>query len=64
VRLGSVGYTATVKEKGNRFHARVQGADDREREGIVSVNPRGFGFVSSVASEEDLYVSEERGDAR
>jgi ribonuclease R len=31
-----------------------------DREGIVSVNPRGFGFVTSVGATEDLYVPEER----
>jgi ribonuclease R len=30
------------------------------RQGILSVNARGFGFVSSVGFDDDLYVSEER----
>src|SRR5688500_536141 len=31
-----------------------------EREGILSVNPRGFGFVTSVGFDDDLYISEDR----
>jgi ribonuclease R len=31
-----------------------------EREGILSVNPRGFGFVTSAGFQDDLYVSEDR----
>jgi ribonuclease R len=51
---------AIVKEKGDRFRMRTQGSDGREREGILSVNPRGFGFVSGGASAEDLYIPEDR----
>jgi ribonuclease R len=31
-----------------------------ERQGVLTVNPRGFGFVASVGFEDDLYVSEDR----
>jgi len=31
-----------------------------ERQGALSVNPRGFGFVSSAGFDDDLYISEER----
>ena len=31
-----------------------------EREGVLSVNPRGFGFVTSAGFEDDLYISEDR----
>src|SRR6188508_1767978 len=31
-----------------------------EREGFLSVNPRGFGFVSSAGFDDDLYISEDR----
>jgi ribonuclease R len=31
-----------------------------EREGILSVNPRGFGFVTSAGFGDDLYISEDR----
>jgi ribonuclease R len=31
-----------------------------EREGILSVNPRGFGFVASSGFDDDLYIPEDR----
>jgi ribonuclease R len=31
-----------------------------ERQGVLSVNPRGFGFVSSAGFDDDLFISEER----
>jgi ribonuclease R len=46
MHLGALGYTAGMRTE--------------DREGIVSVNPRGFGFVSSAGAQEDLYVSEDR----
>jgi len=33
-----------------------------EREGVLSVNPRGFGFVTSPGFDDDLYISEDRID--
>src|SRR5581483_854564 len=46
---------------GQRIRAKredraVRGA---EREGVLSVHPRGFGFVASVGHDDDLYVTEE-----
>lgn len=35
---------------------------DGLRQGILSVHPRGFGFVSSVGFDDDLYIPEERLD--
>ncbi|HMJ55294.1 MAG TPA: ribonuclease R [Polyangiaceae bacterium] len=37
-----------------------RGGKGAERQGILSVNPRGFGFVSSVGYDDDLYTPEER----
>jgi ribonuclease R len=51
---------AILKESGQRFRSRAEAPSGREREGIVSIHPRGFGFVSSIGSTEDLYVSEDR----
>src|SRR5262249_9884865 len=47
--------------EGHRFRANredraVRGA---EREGVLSVHPRGFGFVACVGFDDDLYVTEE-----
>ena len=33
---------------------------ETERQGVLSVHPRGFGFVASVGFEDDLYIPEER----
>src|SRR5215471_1728184 len=51
---------AILREPGQRFRSRAEAPSGRDREGIVSVHPRGFGFVSSVSSTEDLYISEDR----
>src|SRR5215471_2819910 len=51
---------AILREPGQRFRSRAEAPSGRDREGIVSVHPRGFGFVSSVVSSEDLYISEDR----
>src|SRR5262245_55898032 len=47
---------------GQRFRSNPQATDGRdvEREGILSVNPRGFGFVASIGFDDDLYINEER----
>jgi ribonuclease R len=37
-----------------------RGGKGAERQGILSVNPRGFGFVSSAGYDDDLYISEDR----
>jgi ribonuclease R len=37
-----------------------RGGKGAERQGTLSVNPRGFGFVSSAGFDDDLYVTEER----
>ncbi|HMI87524.1 MAG TPA: ribonuclease R [Polyangiaceae bacterium] len=37
-----------------------RGGKGAERQGILSVNPRGFGFVSGAGFDDDLYVTEER----
>jgi ribonuclease R len=46
---------------GQRFKATREAgsARGRERQGILSVHPRGFGFVASVGHEDDLYIPEE-----
>ena len=54
-------------DAGRRAPAKSGGRSDRERrEGILKVNPRGFGFVASpTASGDDVYVSPEHlGGAR
>ncbi len=54
-------------DAGRRAPAKSGGRSDRERrEGILKVNPRGFGFVASPsASGDDVYVSPEHlGGAR
>ncbi|GAH64465.1 unnamed protein product, partial [marine sediment metagenome] len=51
-------------ETGKRAPAKSGGRADRERrEGLLKVNPRGFGFVASpTASGDDVYVSPENLD--
>jgi len=48
-------------DRGGRAPRRSGGRSDRERrEGVLKVNPRGFGFVASpTASGDDVYVSGE-----
>jgi len=46
---------------GQRFRSKPDSTRGREieRQGILTVNPRGFGFVASTGFEDDLYVPEE-----
>jgi ribonuclease R len=46
---------------GQRFRAAREAGGPRgaERQGVLSVHPRGFGFVASIGYEDDLYVPEE-----
>lgn len=46
---------------GQRFRAKRTVAGERGllREGIVTVNPRGFGFVATAGQPDDVYVPEE-----
>src|SRR6185369_17820550 len=48
-------------QPGRRAPAKSGGRSDRERrEGILKVNPRGFGFVASpTATGDDAYISPE-----
>src|SRR5689334_18581391 len=39
---------------------KERGGKSAERQGVLSVNPRGFGFVASVGFEDDLFISEDR----
>src|SRR5690606_40349501 len=41
---------------GNRFRARPEAADGQRWEGVLSVHPRGFGFVNA-AGQDDVYVA-------
>src|SRR3954447_17119026 len=48
-------------QSGKRFQAKreprvVRGS---ERQGVLTVHPRGFGFVASVGHDDDLYIPEE-----
>jgi ribonuclease R len=47
---------------GQRYRSKPGATAGREidREGVLSVNPRGFGFVASVGFDDDLYVPEDR----
>ena len=47
---------------GQRFRSKPGAAARNltERQGLLSVHPRGFGFVASVGFEDDLYIPEER----
>ena len=53
--------TEEPRDTGRRAPAKSGGRSDREqREGILKVNPRGFGFVASpTASGDDVYISPE-----
>ena len=66
-----MGYTLVMIQRFRPNPSRREGApggspagaaprSEPERQGFLSVNPRGFGFVSSVGFEDDLYVSEDR----
>jgi ribonuclease R len=46
---------------GQRFRVKREAMTGRDvlREGVLSVNPRGFGFVSAVGYEDDLFISED-----
>lgn len=46
---------------GQRFRSKREAVAERgtEREGILSVHPRGFGFVASVGHDDDLFIPEE-----
>src|SRR5438105_3835443 len=47
---------------GQRYRSKgaARTGRDPERQGVLTVNPRGFGFVASIGFEDDLYVPEER----
>jgi ribonuclease R len=47
---------------GQRFRSKPDATAGRdvERQGVLTVNPRGFGFVASVGFDDDLYVPEDR----
>jgi ribonuclease R len=45
---------------GQRFRAKKEARSaQKEREGILSVNARGFGFVATLGFDDDLYVPED-----
>ena len=47
---------------GHRYKSKPESnaAREVERQGVLSVNPRGFGFVASVGFDDDLYIPEDR----
>src|SRR5690606_7194614 len=60
--LDQLVFDGALVANGQRFkldRKRARGARDRERrEGILTVNPRGFGFVQSpTASGDDVFIS-------
>ena len=54
--LDQLSFDGTIRRQaGNRFKAQRHGAGE-SWEGVLSVNPRGFGFVTA-AGQEDVYVA-------
>jgi ribonuclease R len=59
--LDELAYAGAISPlSGQRFRAKKEArTTQKEREGILTVHPRGFGFVSALGYDDDLYVSED-----
>src|SRR5690606_40111978 len=50
--LDQLSFDGTLRRmSGNRFRARPEAADGQRWEGVLSVHPRGFGFVNAAGQE-------------
>src|SRR4051812_28096948 len=59
--LDDLVFNGEISPQGKRFQAKREARVVRgsERQGVLTVHPRGFGFVASVGHDDDLYIPEE-----